>query len=748
MRKKISAVVFLVTGIHASAPGSVRSVEFDFDYKIKAPRWMFDPSEKVPVFGVVGQLYNVKKSFTEGKFEQCISQIKKLRPQAKSLQPWLAVSELQCARGAFKASRAKNPTSVIAALTHIEGNKDWLMSGPQVENLRRETIGARLEWLEVSLSGKRQQAWQIIDWLVKRKSWLTGDELARTFRFAGELAFLQQNLTGAYDFYNRSLQHKDSADVRDRVKAIQSKLLGKVESEPAVKADEAITFSAEENKILNRMRGSLANGDWVSAVEDGVTLIRDFPGSRNANWAADRVGEIFLRVAEKEDKHYLLVKERLLRQMLTCDAGRLVQWLKNISYRNFHKEAITLGQQALAKLDGHPESTRVLLILGNAGLFAGNDRAAEDAYTQLIQRHAGTSAAQEALFRIGLMKFRRKDFIQSVAYLERMLALPEPSNFELQARYWLWRALQKTDKDRATTVAAQLVERYPLTYYGLRARAENNGNELSWPQGPRPPLSAEIWLTESESLAWERLNLLLAAGWMEEAQAELAVLPPPRSGEEKILRARLWSLAFDHYRAVESMTQAWEERPDLVHWAFIPLAFPDEFSPWISREAKLYSLDQALVKALIKQESSFRPRAVSSSNAYGLMQLVMPTALEVARDLKWNGTLTSQDLFQPEINIRFGTYYLRKLIRAFDGHVPMALAAYNLGIGRFKRWLSSRVDTSALFPKPNSDPQNEIWIDELPWSETSFYVKAVMRNMLIYRLLENGKVTLEEPMWK
>ncbi len=61
--------------------------------------------------------------------------------------------------------------------------------------------------------------------------------------------------------------------------------------------------------------------------------------------------------------------------------------------------------------------------------------------------------------------------------------------------------------------------------------------------------------------------------------------------------------------------------------------------------------------------------------------------------------------------------------------------------------VGSRKDVSPLEIAPTSAPEVEVWVDELPWDETSFYVKAILRNWMIYKLLDGSKLTLSEPIW-
>jgi soluble lytic murein transglycosylase len=94
----------------------------------------------------------------------------------------------------------------------------------------------------------------------------------------------------------------------------------------------------------------------------------------------------------------------------------------------------------------------------------------------------------------------------------------------------------------------------------------------------------------------------------------------------------------------------------------------------ISFYAKRYRLDPALLRAVIKVESDFRPQAVSPKGAVGLMQLTPDTA----------ATLRIGDIYDPIQNIRGGAKQLRHLLKLYDGDLPLALAAYNAGVHRVK----------------------------------------------------------------
>ncbi len=141
-------------------------------------------------------------------------------------------------------------------------------------------------------------------------------------------------------------------------------------------------------------------------------------------------------------------------------------------------------------------------------------------------------------------------------------------------------------------------------------------------------------------------------------------------------------------------------------------------------------LDLALVHAVIRQESGFDREAVSRAGARGLMQLMPDTARVVAKEMKVGyqvGALTDD----PHYNVSLGRHYLKAMIEDMGG-VPAALAAYNAGPNRSRRWMRDYGD-------PRVDEESMVdWIEMIPFDETRSYVQRVMENHFVYRVRLNG----------
>jgi peptidoglycan lytic transglycosylase len=141
------------------------------------------------------------------------------------------------------------------------------------------------------------------------------------------------------------------------------------------------------------------------------------------------------------------------------------------------------------------------------------------------------------------------------------------------------------------------------------------------------------------------------------------------------------------------------------------IRYPLRYSEYVRVHAREHGLDPSLVAAVIYQESKFRSDAKSSSGAIGLMQITPATAQGIA--IRTHGSaFHTNDLYNPEINIRYGAWYLKNLFEKY-GSEQLVLAAYNAGQGNVDRW------------RANGQP--------IQFAETRAYVKRVEQLKTIYR---------------
>ncbi len=175
-----------------------------------------------------------------------------------------------------------------------------------------------------------------------------------------------------------------------------------------------------------------------------------------------------------------------------------------------------------------------------------------------------------------------------------------------------------------------------------------------------------------------------------------------------------------------ALNQGWHELAILSSiraeaWDAIDLRFPLPLKRTFSQMAQERTMNTSLLYAISRQESALYPLAQSPVGARGLMQLMPATAKETAAKLGVPYR-NEQQLFDPAMNIRLGSAYLKRLLDVYDGNRILAAAAYNAGPGRVKRWRDQSTN------KPM-----DVWVESIPYRETRNYVQNVLSFDLIYQ---------------
>ena len=284
-------------------------------------------------------------------------------------------------------------------------------------------------------------------------------------------------------------------------------------------------------------------------------------------------------------------------------------------------------------------------------------------------------------------------------------------------QYWLARSLDKTGSAlQARDLYFKLAE--DRSFYGFLA-ADNIRKPYQFSN--RPVFLAENELdklaNETDFKVVREFKLLNREA---EAERQWWYTIKKMSKERRMIAAKLAQQWHWDQIAITTLVKA-------DYWDDLALRFPVYYSEQIHHNAYLHNLDPAIVFGLIRQESIFNKDAESSVGARGLMQVMPITGMQIARDLKekWR---SGDSLFNPDINVRYGAFYYKKLLKQFHGHFALAIAAYNAGSGRVAKWLPSAEAMPA-----------DIWIETIPFKETRKYVTAVLSYAIIYQQLMQRK---------
>ena len=151
--------------------------------------------------------------------------------------------------------------------------------------------------------------------------------------------------------------------------------------------------------------------------------------------------------------------------------------------------------------------------------------------------------------------------------------------------------------------------------------------------------------------------------------------------------------------------------------------FPMRYSELIGRSCEEFGVDESLIYAIIHTESGFDAEARSSVGALGLMQIMPETFEWLQTCLPPEREMTEAELLVPEVNIRYGVYYVSRLERLF-GSDTLVAAAYHAGQGSVLRWLDESGIEAGAFSR-----------EDIPSAATCHYVSKVERARSIYRRL-------------
>jgi soluble lytic murein transglycosylase len=231
-----------------------------------------------------------------------------------------------------------------------------------------------------------------------------------------------------------------------------------------------------------------------------------------------------------------------------------------------------------------------------------------------------------------------------------------------------------------------------------------------------------------------KAQLLLALGLDGDAERELEAAEPvlrktygTRGDEALCMTYGKLATAGRRYRIGQGAVRAsaLDVAPSAVtRWAW-ECIYPRPYPSLIAGLEREYELPSDLVYSVMRQESAFSPRALSPAGASGLMQLIEPTARRVAAELSVDEDGAA--MRDPVLNMRFGAYYLAKLLDMFGDRVELAAAAYNAGPPAVSRWLES----GEALPL-------DVFVARIPYKETRGYVQRVVGNMARYAYLRGG----------
>ncbi|CAN5329363.1 hypothetical protein BH10ACI3_BH10ACI3_14820 [soil metagenome] len=402
-----------------------------------------------------------------------------------------------------------------------------------------------------------------------------------------------------------------------------------------------------------------------------------------------------------------------------------------------------------------PAGTLVAKTLIDAGLAArdAKNRADEGYFLNTaVAAYPNAIEVAQAQFEAAWFQHEGGNYVLSSQMLTEHLAryVDKDTTNRGKAGYWAARDSERAGKTaEACSLYDGVIYRYSSNWYGYLAlgrlssmKAQGKCKSLT-PEGVtlnKAVANLKVVTVAAETAKERELNRaekseeLSTIGLFDWAIDELQEAKKTASNSPKInlALAKHYRLKGDNTSALLALAKSYPDYAQMFpeemgrdEWEiFYPLTNWNDIKYWAGQR----SLDPYQVAGLIRQESVFTPTAKSGANAYGLMQLLVPTARTMAKKyVSKTSMVTSDTLFQPPLNIELGTAFMRDQFDKF-GRIEYVAVAYNAGPGRVPQW-------RATLPAEMDE-----FVEAIPFKETKGYVQGVIRNSAQYRRLydENG----------
>jgi soluble lytic murein transglycosylase len=416
--------------------------------------------------------------------------------------------------------------------------------------------------------------------------------------------------------------------------------------------------------------------------------------------------------------------------------------------RNRHAESVRLYDrlEELEPASALADDARYRAAL--SALALGDDAAFRERLGALPGRYPGGDMRGEARFRLAWESLARARAAngderstalrEALAELEANLAegpLESAEDIRGRSRYWHARVLTELGEARLATGELEAIARdLPLSYYGQQALARldecdrDRAAAIRTSLAPLPGAASFAHRSEVDSPGFARALELVRVRAFEEARLDFEAIGAFDSDDELAWIALATLSHGGDYayasRLARRRSDFMLEAPAGDHWVRWRVAYPDAFDPLIETAASAESVPASFVRAIAREESAFDPSAVSPALAYGLIQLIRPTARRFGRELGLGTTPT--DLKTPEINLRIGTRFISFLWRRYETNPALVPAAYNAGEAAVDGWLRVRPDEPL-----------DVWIENIPYDETRRYTRRVLQTYGVYSWLES-----------
>ncbi|MDE0119766.1 MAG: transglycosylase SLT domain-containing protein [Bdellovibrionales bacterium] len=323
---------------------------------------------------------------------------------------------------------------------------------------------------------------------------------------------------------------------------------------------------------------------------------------------------------------------------------------------------------------------------------------------------------------------------ESIEVWKELLDTSESEYLPSRVLFWMGHTYEDIkDLQTANEKYKQLIEKDPLSYYGLLAHYKLNKKiyidkkKTFFQQESQSDYTVAQWLISLDEYD-SALDFLQykAEQYQKDKNKDM------KKGATLFYYMAKARFYFPLFKMVGKLPL--EDRTVFFR-SYTELIFPTIYTKEVEKAAQLFNIEKEWIYALIRQESAWNPRARSPADAFGLMQIRPFVARKVA---KKHGISYKNiyDLYNPGKNILLGTAFLKKLFHTYDSQFVITVAVYNAGRTAVMNWIKNI---------PITDPLS--FIEEIPYEETRTYVRLLIRNFIFYKLLNSPERKLMFPEW-
>ena len=541
------------------------------------------------------------------------------------------------------------------------------------------------------------------------------------------LAFLEKNMKSLEETNGNAQRLKDL--LNSRVKENDSPRKSVARKLPK--------WPHANDEVFDSLYHALSIGEFSKIVEYGEKILKEYPGDEGTKRIFSHMDQAILKNIQDDQW------DERMNRLVDLYPVRSMNKLASRLWEGGFEDAAQVVYQKI--LDKYPAETlachKALYFMGR--IEEDNHRYANaiEYYEKLLSQYNWGYFTPSAQFKIpwlhrldGQLEKAKEGFDSLLKYANPEVfrgidnGAQDSDDFRPAALYWLAETERQLENHEArVSLLRELTERFPMDFYAMVARLEMSMQPLNFlePQAIQEANPRKWGLGEVNRKRISRAEKLISIGFLEMGMKELSRITRELDNSEfSYYVAQLFKRAGGYQRAI---SLSWGISRKNHHSSIAPslaeILFPKPYVEKAKQESSQYKLSPYLLMGLMRQESAFNKKVVSSAQAVGLMQLLPSTARRVARSM---GTSLEDrdDLKKPAVNIQLGVKYLSGLLSDFEDNIIFALASYNAGPNKVRQWIDIRSDLKPLE-----------FMESIPYKETRNYVKKVLRNYVIYKTL-------------